>query len=74
MVGPNPHPDLRISWLLHASEFNYPSQDMGFKVHNGESAYFHPDLVSPCSFSRDLSLPETMLSASQILPIKDLHD
>ena len=31
----------------NASCVGKPCQDMGFKVHNGEGPYSHPDLVSP---------------------------
>ena len=43
---------------------NYPSQDMGFKVHNGEDSYFHPDLCFP-HFLGALTSPGTTLSANK---------
>ena len=47
---PSGKPASPPSWsshLLVASCVGKPGQDMGFKVHNGEGPYSHPDLVSP---------------------------
>ena len=42
---------------------NLKNKIRGFKVHNGEGPYSHPDLVSP-AFLRALT-PATALSATQ---------
>ena len=56
--------------LLVASCMGKPTQDKGFKVHNGEGPYSHPDLLSPNSLGA-LPLPHRN---PHFLPKKDLHD
>lgn len=65
-----PFPPFWSSHLLVTSCVGKPGQDMGFKVHNGEGPYPHPDLFPQYS---GVPYPRNR-TFSQISPKNNLRD